>query len=211
VALRELSGRAGLYVYIPISVTRPFHHEARIFRDHSVSESSETIHSPSQCCGTHGVVCFKSCFDSHGPSPPSHYAQSLRVRLSHAAVTGRRLRLSQAWSAAGWAGGPLANEGLTSACFSQTPDNTLLVWHANNLTSTVALPGKQVDAAPSPQSFVQGLGFRVQRGVMPSCKHILADDVPSIPWIEDLLGARPSRRGRVHPEHGGRPVARPRH
>jgi hypothetical protein len=30
------------------------------------------------------------------------------------------------------------------------------------------------------------LGFR--GGVMPCCKHIIADYVPHIPWIEDLLG-----------------------
>jgi hypothetical protein len=33
---------------------------------------------------------------------------------------------------------------------------------------------------------VKGLGFR--GGVMHCCKHVIADYVPHIPWIEDLLG-----------------------
>ncbi len=35
-----------------------------------------------------------------------------------------------------------------------------------------------------------GLGFRggFRGGVMPCCKNIIADYVPHIPWIEDLLG-----------------------
>jgi hypothetical protein len=37
----------------------------------------------------------------------------------------------------------------------------------------------------APLSNVKGLGFR--RGVMPCCKHIIADYGQHIPWIEDLL------------------------
>jgi hypothetical protein len=44
---------------------------------------------------------------------------------------------------------------------------------------------------------VKDLGFRVKGlairgGIMPCCKHMIADYVPHIPLIEDLVGTFPS-------------------